>query len=147
MKTKLIIALALLTFATGAHSAEQYLCIADKGTGFKRDNGKWNSVVFGVADEKYILRPFKEGEKPPWAKDTHTYGLFDFGAHRSNFGDLCEPPNENYDRFFQCQGVGGEFKLDTTSGRFLTSTTIGFWLPENEPTDPIAIIIGRCSKI
>jgi hypothetical protein len=55
----------------GAVSAQdQFLCLGDKGSGFKFDTSakQWKEATFAVGDARYVVRKTKEGDafKWPW---------------------------------------------------------------------------------
>src|SRR5437667_3621850 len=103
------VSMGVLLAEPSVASAEQYLCVAEKSSGFSFDarTGSWNGTTFRT-DAKYLIAPSKEpghafqvtqiGESYPWANC------------REGF---------NKAGYLFCQALGGEFKFNKKNGRFL----------------------------
>ena len=62
MKQVLIIAITCLLFANAAHAVEQYLCTADRASGFSFNKVKkeWDHATF-KANSKYVVSKPEDG--------------------------------------------------------------------------------------
>lgn len=78
-----LFALAFLVFSlldnSPANAADQYLCIVDQATGFKFENGRWNSTNFKVEGERYIFKEIPPRKSFSGDK-TYTFELKKFGS-------------------------------------------------------------------
>jgi hypothetical protein len=139
-------AILTLSIATPAH-AENWLCIAERATGFKYDSilKDWKTVNFKIANEKYIVRPSKN--------ENYKYEVVKFGENREFMPDYSCKEVFSAGIFFHCEGMMGEFKLNAKNGRFLSTYIAGYWtvapgVNENtEEGDTPTIQIGKCTRL
>jgi len=140
-----IIALVALSIFAATVNADQWLCVADKSTGFQFKDGKWGQVRFKIDESKFILRKFREDEDG-FGK-SGPYGVMQLGSDYPLY--KCSELTDWGDgmRFFYCDSVNGDFRFSTVSGRFIRSYMGGYWDGKDNNNDTPLIEIGRCSKI
>ena len=118
-----------LVFTSLGASAETFLCVTDKSTGFNQQGTEWNEVTF-TDNNKYILK--YEDEKWLWTEIGN--GLKDF----------CKAKKRR--DVFSCQTTKGHLVFNGKLLRFVFSYPGGYALEQfkNEST---SIEIGRCSPL
>jgi len=106
-----IVLVAILVVGTA--NADGWLCVADSAAGFRYDARieKWSPKTFST-DNKYIIKP--RGENDTFKADELKWRLVEFGTDR--WIALCRPKDEFW---IECDGVTGEFLLQTNSGKFM----------------------------
>jgi len=128
--------------AETAHSPEQYLCVADKSTGFGYNNRskEWGVRSF-VTDKKYLISPT--------SSPTKRFLITQVGEKTPT--GFCED-GFNDAGFLLCTMIAGEFKFNRNTGRFLLSYlygyfTVGLEAPPttDENSDTPYLEIGKCS--
>lgn len=135
--------------AKDTESLSSYLCIADMGTGFINDSGKWQSTAFNVADRKYILRRPNEDDikafndvdnATPWVWEEFGGG----GLGRAP----CAAPNSR-EISISCRNHGMVILIDTDSLRYQLYWPYGYVrLKKNDVAgEAPRIEIGRCSPL
>jgi hypothetical protein len=145
MKSSNLVAFFLMIifspFALGDKVA--YLCVADESVGFKHfpDQG-WATTKFDITDEKFILRKL-EHDEIGYQKGKEIYGFLNLG--KDAFPYVCDP---EIDDLYVCDSViGGEMMFAPSTGRFIRTNTLGYWVGGDELSDSPYIMRGRCSKI
>ena len=112
----------------------QYLCIAEKATGFMFRDGEWKSTDFKTDKLKWIVRSFGE----PTFKQKGSVTQFG-GDGIAKF--ICNVRG-NW-MFFCTEGEIGEFKLNTETNKYIRTHT-DFTL--QTMTEKPFIEIGSCSE-
>ncbi len=129
-------------------SAEQYLCVVEKTTGFKYNKASksWESVNF-TAGTKYIIS--KDDTKLPVDYSRFKFTVKEMGDKHPLY--WCE------DDFgldiLSCTGPG-DFRFNRENGRFVLAFTAGYynvgieWIIEitDENSDTPLMSIGKCSS-
>lgn len=142
MKTNVFLIL-LIIFNSKASATEQYLCAADKSSGFSfnKSTKEWTHTTF-KANSKYVIsesdnknsafviREIGDSMIIAWCKDSF-----------------------NEANFLFCDGLGGSFKLNRVNGRYISANLIGYVnvVPSankitDETSDTPYIEIGKCSR-
>lgn len=125
-------------------SAEQYLCVAEKSSGFSFDPriGSWKTATFRT-EAKYLIARSKE---PGYAFQVTRIG--DNYAMANCKEDFNEPG------YLFCRELGGEFKFNKKNGRFLTVYSLGYYnvvlgvnTITDETSDTPSMEIGKCSPL
>ena len=144
---KRLIILLAITFAfvtSFAFADEQYLCTAERASGFYFNNNAkiWQRTKF-KADSKYTI---SKPEGSNWA----------FVVRKiKNFSPIatCKDGFDEAGLLF-CKGTGYDFRFNRNNGRYLSAYLLGYFnvLPgPNDKTDATSdtpfIEIGRCSPI
>ena len=146
---KYILAVLVMTFSMQS-TADNWLCIADKATGFALENGSWESGNFTSGD-KYMIKEASQSSKDIYGS---VYQVHEFGDDLPNWvcGDFVS--NEAEGRLLVCDGystAGDTFKYNPSTGHFLATYTEGYvhaiggfdFVNGNTPN----IQIGECSKL
>lgn len=125
-------ALALFIATTsGAASAESYLCVVEKVTGFFLKNNDWVHTRFKDGG-KWLISLENGGKATEFGRE---YSLFD--------NEDCQ----TFTTFISCHNNFGHMKMATDTLRFSTSYTHGFVDgTENNDNTP-TISIGTCAKM
>ena len=129
--------LLLLTLGSSVVSAESYLCIPDRSTGFayNKNTKIWYTTSFNVSDKKYLLS-ISDGK---WKWKT---------IGDSEFSYLpCGEFNEY--GYISCLDLM-QVTFNRKNLRFLLTYNIGYTnygIAGNEGDDEPHMEIGRCSKI
>lgn len=146
MRKATILAVSLSVIASPA-SAETWLCLAEKATGFGYDaaSKEWKSADFGTARDRYIVKPSPNKE---WV-----YEVRRFGTATTLLPDAWCKADFAAGTFLHCTGVLAEFKFNRKTGRFLKSYLAGYWSyapgvnATQEGADTPTIEIGTCSAV
>ena len=142
--------LIILLTLSGAATADQYLCIGEKATGFSYDKtaGDWIPTIFEVDNEKFIVKPSKE---EGYKYDVVRHGT-DFPVSRCKEGFIEGGGFLKCDKWVvpEMPGFtsGDPFKMSNRSLRFIYSQDEGYVLPPHEErvVQP-HMVIGRCSPL
>ena len=133
----MVLSLAAPTFA------QQYLCVADKLTGFSFDNDRWDYAQFTADDQKYVVS-LAEGFNPD-----ENFQVVKLGE--SHVTKCQEGFNES--GYLFCEGLGS-FKFNKNNGRYVYSSLFGYFnvLPDvngitDENSDDVWVEIGKCSSV
>jgi len=146
MRRTAVLALSLSLMASPA-SAETWLCLTEKSTGFGYDAAtkNWRSVDFGTTRDRYIVAP---STKKDWV-----YEVRRFGTEKGVLPDAWCKADFAAGTFLHCTGVLAEFKFNRKTGRFLKSYLAGYWTyapgvnETQEGGDTPSIEIGTCSAV
>ena len=133
----------LILALSGTVYAEEYLCIADKATGFAFKNGKWVSGDFNTTDSKHIIRPLQDGDFG-YGQQDFTYGVFKPGnPHNIQW---CRKGDDD-EMYLRCKGFG-ELHYSLKTGRYLKTYPFGYVKGDDVGgSDTPHIEIGRCTEI
>lgn len=142
MKQVLIIGIVSLLIANHIEAEEQYLCTADKVSGFSfNENSKeWKQSSF-KANSKYVVSRLSDSST--------AFVVREIG---NSFPDAwCEDPFTDAG-YLHCRRLGGDFSLNRKNGRYIASSLMGYLnvVPGvNDITDKTSdtpyIEIGKCS--
>ncbi|WP_428818443.1 hypothetical protein [Microbulbifer sp. MCCC 1A16149] len=137
------VALSLLTTTAIAEELPSWLCLTEKSTGFKLEDGSWHYTKFNAEARRYLIRPAKESEKNlPGVMKNATHAVFIFG--KADPRQLCRYAKGAP---LLCDQFHGEFKFNADTLRFMTTHTAG-WVDGDDADRHTPIIeIGRCSEI
>jgi len=133
--------LSLFLFSLVA-SAEQYLCVPDKMTGFAYDEKTkaWITTQFRT-DFKYIIASAKNG------RDAFTLTKIGEKEPEGYCKDGFNDPG-----YLHCENLGGYFKFNRANGRYLAVFTLAYYnvgvglLSQSDSgSDTPAMQIGKCS--
>ena len=137
---KYILAVLVMVFSMQS-SADSWLCIADKATGFILENGSWGSSDFKGGDA-YMIEEADDFIKNPG--EIYSVYSFKFDSHSYRCGDF-----ESSNGMLICDGIvpGGTFKYNPSTGHFLMTNTFGYVHGNRGGfSDPPVMMIGKCSK-
>ena len=145
---KYILAFLVMTFSMQS-TADNWLCITDKATGFALENGSWESVNFQPGD-KYMIKDASQTNKSIYGS---VYQVNHFGDDGPNWlcGDFGS--NEDAKELLVCEGfaiAGDTFKYNPSTGHFLATHTAGYVHTFDDGRvfgDTPHIQIGKCSKL
>lgn len=138
--------------------AESWLCISDQSAGVSFKSGSWKAVTF-TANDKYILRSVKEGDKNGLAflvDSSATHLWSDFGNKDSTIPCRAETNQGEKDSgWIRCGLLGVTVTFNKISQRFQHIYSLGFVVPYPNSQEGIksqqgntpAITIGTCSQI
>jgi len=152
MKNLFLSVLALLLVTNSSTSAESFLCVADKATGFKFNevHKNWEQATFNVSDMKYIIRnPSADDTLIGSAKNQAFVGLEVGGKFPIIF---CKDDFDSNGLLFCNYNISGEFRMNKNLGRFILYYQVGYVGDAINPgakekdNDP-GIVIGRCSPM
>lgn len=136
----------LLLIAPLTANADNWLCIVDKSTGFKLENGTWEIGNFNP--DKYLIKPADKVSSSAGA----LYQVNSFGSELPEY--ICPTGFEDgeYKGILDCRGFairGDTFKFNLTTGHFLSTYTSGYVHTSKGKIvdDNPAIQIGKCSKL
>ena len=143
-----ILAVLVMTFSMQS-TADNWLCIRDKATGFALQNGDWVSGDF-QAGNKYMIKEASQQNKSIYGS---VYQVHPFGDEYPSWvcGDFGS--NEDAKGLLACDGyaiAGDSFKYNPSTGHFLTARTNGYVHTFDDGRvvdDTPAIEIGKCSKL
>lgn len=132
--------LAVATTAI-ADAAIQYLCVTERATGFQ---AKKNWEVAQFKGGKFIIRPFKKGERDWLGQELSGPVVFSEVGDKSPTGD-CVTHNG---AIFHCEGPLKILKFNRESLRFEAYLYGGYLEGSNSNTamQDVAVQIGQCSK-
>ena len=154
--------LSTLVASTAIAEDKSYICVPDKSTGFKfnKPSKEWETTTFNVDDDKYLVRPTKDGDLGFLIKGTK-YGVWVIGEDYAKAG--CDEGFSDY-LWLNCDLLGGEFTMNAKTKRFMFVFKGGYmgatldtksvgddeWelvsKPDNGGDTPY-IEIGKCSEI
>jgi hypothetical protein len=143
-------ACVLVPLSTSGQAPKQYLCVADASAGFSYQKGEWRPVIFNPDDQRWVVRTGGVRKAPFSVKKLGSEDeMFTCPNGFNEDGDmLCRPTIEIVSDLPILQ-TGGTFNISRTSGRFLLTTTHGFWRNVNSQADAKGdspyITIGKCS--
>ncbi len=141
-KRATLFAAVLILSVTSAAADEdaKYLCIGNKSTGFKYENGNWNSVDFKV-DKRYLV-----AVKKHWFKDEVLYSITEFGKDRASF--YCDKEAPDKYGYIICEEGLGSFRVNIRTLRYMDVYPVGYIDgKDNNATDTPSIEIGTCTKL
>jgi hypothetical protein len=148
-----IVGCSALLFGVTSASADSYVCVADRSTGFRFDptTKTWQTASFTTDRSKWIIRP-PAGNETFIAEGTR-YAVFEAGSDIPNYG--CESAFTEAGFLF-CNVGPGEFKMNNKTNRYLLTYTFGYWTDDLTPgdkrrfregSDTPLIEIGRCNRL
>ena len=110
--------------------AEQFLCIAEKASGFIHDGKQWKESIFN-SDKKYLV-DFKKG----------TVSLFGESEpiHRA-----CEKYRHHGKQMFDCVTNFGEFRMSSDTMKYMITLPFVDYVIDKTAGTP-HIEIGTCTK-
>jgi hypothetical protein len=143
-----ILAVLVMTFSMQS-TADNWLCITDKATGFALENGSWESANFQPGD-KYMIKDASQTNKSIYGS---VYQVHAFGRDTPYWicGDFGS--NEDAKELLVCEGfaiAGDTFKYNPSTGHFLATHTAGYVHTFDDGRvfgDTPHIQIGKCSKL
>ena len=123
-------------------AGEQYLCIADKVSGFSFNNVSmdWENATFNGGSKFVISKP----------DDANVA----FVVHEVGKSAVTATCGSGFDELgsLSCTGYGGDFRFNRKSGRFINSYVAGYYniIPgvnslTDRNSDTPSIEIGKCS--
>lgn len=132
----------VLLMLPGVSIAEQWLCVADRSTGFEysKYSNQWKQTKFTVDKYKYIVATSE-------LKNLYKYHITQLGKNDTlaNCLDGFNSKGELY-----CKGTINNkgdvitvFNMNKTHGRFVMSEAFGYF---TDNTDSPLVTIGTCSK-
>jgi hypothetical protein len=141
-KNWLIVSFLLIGFSGIAH-AEAYLCVEEQSTGFRFEsaNKTWHPTNFQPNDKFTVKRNTTAG-KTKWVvlEAGHSLPIFSCDEDFTSAGAM------------RCESKYGEFNMNKSQLRFLSTYTWGYWnetVPGEkggaEGRDTPRIGIGKCS--
>lgn len=143
--TSATLAIAGLAASTSANAAG-WLCVTEQSTGFSYNSSSksWREASF-KADKKYVVRSSQ--------KEGYLWEVAELGETSDVASAYCrDNPNEIGNLF--CNGLGGDFRINTKNNRFIYVYFLGYWTYDpdswvfkNEGGDTPTMSIGRCSSI
>ncbi len=142
MKQVVILATACLLLSDVAYAGEQYLCTADRASGFSfnKSSKEWEHTTF-KANSKYVISKPDDGSS--------AFVVREIGQ---SFPTAWCKDAFNQAGFLFCEGIGGDFKFNRRNGRFISAYLMGYFnvVPGvNEITDATSdtpyVEIGKCS--
>jgi hypothetical protein len=120
----------LITLLPSLSSAEQFLCIAEKASGFKHEGGEWIEKPFNT-NEKYLVNFEK--------RTVNRFGESD--AIHSN----CTQYRDHGKKLFDCSEDFGFFIMSSETMKYMiTLPWIDYVLDETGGTPHIEL--GTCTK-
>lgn len=145
MTMRFVLGIVLLGLMCGpARSAQQFLCLGDKSTGFKWNGTEWAITKFSTKDDRFILQ---EKQKPlVWQGRTFTYEVKRFGDRQA--GELlCEANETSGNLRLICGGLGSGILFDSGSMRFHELYGLGYVDGKDAPGNTPALTIGTCTRL
>ena len=146
MKDRVLIGMVLAALLPTQASAATWLCIPDMASGLSYNTTlrKWGHAKFNVAGERFLV---KESSVTDWEYEVREFGK------ESVIPDAWCPKGPNEYGYMFCDGMYGQFKLNTKNLRYLRTYLAGYveitpdsdMIKEGENTPFIEI--GKCSKI
>lgn len=142
MKQTIILATVCLLLSDIAYAGEQYLCTADRASGFwfNKSSKEWEHTTF-KANSKYVISKPDDGSS--------AFVVREIGR---DFPNAWCKDTFNEAGFLLCEGIGGDFKFNRKNGRFISAHLLGYFnvVPGvNEITDTTSdtpyLEIGKCS--
>lgn len=136
-----------LTVQPATAAEEQYLCVAEKVSGFifNKSSETWESTTFRT-DRKYLIAPTKEH------KVRGAFQITEVGQSVPSY--FCkEPFNEGVILYCALTiGLGDlklvDFRFNKENGRFLKAQLVGYFFnPSGEGGDTPFLEIGKCSPM
>lgn len=125
----------LLTFVSGIVSAESYICIPDKATGFayNKSTKTWYTTSFNIQETKYIL--------------SNTDGNWVWKEVGKTFDSKCGKLNDY--GFITCEDFGSTIHFNSKTLRFMNAYLMGYVTGDikSDGGDTPSLEIGRCSKL
>jgi hypothetical protein len=142
-----LVATAALTIAAlapppaAAQDSREYLCVADRATGFNFSDDQWRPTSFTVDASRYVVRPSSLG---------YAYGVSEAGDDFERY--TCEQPFSDAGNLF-CDGAAyGQFVMNAQNNRFVLSQLTGYWtvfptsvVQRDDDSDSLVIEMGTCS--
>ena len=130
----------ILVLLPGISFAKQYLCVADKATGFvyNKRAKSWQQANFAVKDTKYILSFLK--------KSAYKYKVTEMGKDFQMA--TCKDGFSRYGNLI-CGGgsLGMDFRFNRNSGRYIKTYPGGYHTGGDAKADTPSIEIGKCSPL
>lgn len=139
MFKRLAIALVCLLAMQSAYAQEdkKWICVADKGTGFRFEHGQWQMVNFNVIDHKFIV-----------SKKKGLDGVVKYHATRvgKTYGTPCNDNKLNEYGYLFCRSIV-EYRINTRALRYLSVYPVGYYDGEDNNKNTPNIVIGKCSPL
>jgi hypothetical protein len=132
----------VLFMLPGVSIADQWLCVADRSTGFEysKYSKQWKQTKFAVDKNKYIVAPTN-------LENQYKYDITQIGKS-DTLANCLEGFNANGELY--CKGaidnkgdVITVFNMSTKHERFVMSEAFGYF---TDNTESPQVTIGKCSK-
>ncbi len=142
MNQVIILVTTCLLFAAAAHAGEQYLCTADRASGFSFNKvmKEWTHTTF-KANSKYVVSKPEDGSSAFVVREIGNPFVTAW----------CKDPFSEAE-FLLCEGIGGDFKFNRKNGRYIYAYLMGYFnvVPDvnkitDETSDTPYVEIGKCS--
>jgi len=143
LKYTLFLSILLSSFSYNVIATEQYICTANKSTGFSYNKAtkEWNSTHF-KADSKYLFSTSKDKK--------YTYKVSKFGS-KSPVA-LCNQLFSDHGSIQCNEGFGTDFRFNKENGRYLFIMGFGYYFvrpdtpngTKDEGSDTPFMEIGKC---
>lgn len=134
----------MLCNAAAAVAGDQFLCIAEKATGFSWENGEWRRASFKTGDKHLVV----EVPEYSFIGEKYNYEVRAFGSdkveHRCVGSKSVLP--EKGTRVL-CGGIGFGFTMDTGTLRFQEYYGLGYVDGGDSNANTPYISIGVCSRL
>ena len=129
--------------ATSGWAEERYLCVAEKGTGFKWDGKSWVTTVFDVATDKFLV------QRVP--RETVLGVVWNFEVKRLGSDEIffsCFGPDETNkgDRII-CGGLLRGMLIDTKTLRYHELYGLGYIDGQDAEGNTPSLTLGTCSRL
>ncbi len=141
------ILMMLMAVLSGSATAEQYLCVPEKATGFAYDTKKneWSVKEFNT-DYKWIIASGKKGN----VLGNPAFEEFSFAVTKVGEKDPLRYCKSAFNKvgFLSC----GSFHFNRNNGRYLLSDSGGYWnvgkgllMETDQASSTPYLEIGKCS--
>lgn len=139
-----IVLLFWMNFAGPVMAGEQYLCIGEKGTGFKWDGKQWATAVFDVASDKYVVQEVTPQEI--FGRKLN-FEVKRFGSDKVQFScERLESKDFKSARIL-CGGLGYGMLIDTKTLRYQEVYGLGYIDGNDTVGNTPSFSIGTCSRL
>lgn len=143
-----VILISVLLATAGSAGAQQFLCVADKGTGFaySTDSKTWDIASFNIDDDRYLIAPSN-----PVGLTPNLFLVTKLG--QSSPRARCSDGFNRFGFLICTDGIGGvEFRFSRDNLRFIYIYRLGYYNVVSgrdngvtEESDTPFMQIGKCS--
>ncbi|QTP59551.1 hypothetical protein HNO53_12990 [Billgrantia antri] len=143
MRIAVLISALMIGVSTSANAEDKYICAADSSVGFAYNQltQTWNNASFN-SEARYVV-------SEPGESEESEYVITEIGQQ---FPDgFCKNGFNEYG-FLHCNTIGGSFKFNRNTGRYLLAYHFGYYSVPKEDLGTVEegnntpyIEIGTCS--
>jgi hypothetical protein len=135
--------LLLGTCFTAQSFDKTYLCVKDTLVGISGENDVWTASKFTTTEDKFIIRPLKEGDYF-YGVNENTHGAFFLGVEEPEMP--CRFDKFTNKTLVCYSGFDNKLRFREDTLRFVETSTLGYYHPLTKEDGQVSISIGKCTS-